>query len=111
MKFLKITVFLLLAVCVSCQDARKDNKDDKEDLKTDITSDIVGFSDLSIYNLPSHWTDQDGKEIQMQDLKGKVLAMVMIYTSCQAACPRLVADMRNIEKQIPHNLKTQTKNK
>jgi protein SCO1/2 len=26
--------------------------------------------------------------------------MVMIYTSCKAACPRLVADMRNIEKQV-----------
>src|SRR5690554_5545126 len=33
------------------------------------------------------------------------VAMVMIYTSCQAACPRLVADMRNIEKQIPEDKK------
>lgn len=41
----------------------------------------------------------------MEDLHGKVIAMVMIYTSCQAACPRLVADMRNIEKQIPENKK------
>lgn len=30
--------------------------------------------------------------------------MVMIYTSCKAACPRLVADMRNIEKKIPKEL-------
>lgn len=29
------------------------------------------------------------------------MVMVMIYTSCKAACPRLVADMRNIEAQIP----------
>ena len=27
--------------------------------------------------------------------------MVMIYTTCKAACPRLVADMRNIESQVP----------
>ena len=27
--------------------------------------------------------------------------MVMIYTTCKAACPRLVGDMRNIEKKIP----------
>jgi protein SCO1/2 len=33
--------------------------------------------------------------------------MVMIYTSCQAACPRLVADMRNIEQQIPEDKKDQ----
>ncbi|HAB28080.1 MAG TPA: SCO family protein [Xanthomarina gelatinilytica] len=38
---------------------------------------------------------------QLEDLKGKTLVMVMIYTSCKAACPRLVADMRNIEAQIP----------
>lgn len=65
------------------------------------------FSDLSIFNLPSHWTNQDGEEIELKDLQGKVTAMVMIYTSCKAACPRLVADMRNIEKQIPQNKKDQ----
>lgn len=63
------------------------------------------ISDLSIYNLPSKWTNQDGKNIEMKDLKGKVLVMVMIYTSCKAACPRLVADMRNIESRLPGDVK------
>lgn len=63
------------------------------------------FSDMSIYNLPSNWTTHNGNEIEMKNLEGKVLVMVMIYTSCQAACPRLVADMRNIEKQIPEDKK------
>lgn len=63
------------------------------------------ISDLSIYNLPSKWTNQDGKNIEMKDLKGKVLVMVMIYTSCKAACPRLVADMRNIESRLPQDVK------
>ena len=63
------------------------------------------ISDLSIFNLPSKWTNQDGKNIEMKDLKGKVLVMVMIYTSCKAACPRLVADMRNIESRLPGDVK------
>jgi len=63
------------------------------------------ISDLSIYNLPSKWTNQNGQNIEMKDLKGKVLVMVMIYTSCKAACPRLVADMRNIESRLPENIK------
>ncbi|WP_245600497.1 SCO family protein [Flavobacterium daejeonense] len=63
------------------------------------------ISDLSIYNLPSKWTNQNGQNIEMKDMKGKVLVMVMIYTSCKAACPRLVADMRNIEKRLPENIK------
>ena len=44
---------------------------------------------------------EEGKSIQLKELKGKTLVIVMIYTTCKAACPRLVADMRNIEKQIP----------
>src|SRR5690606_6048796 len=63
------------------------------------------ISDLSIYNLPSIWTTQDNEKIELKELRGDVLVMVMIYTSCKAACPRLAADMRNIEKQIPENKK------
>jgi protein SCO1/2 len=67
------------------------------------------ISDLSIYNLPSKWTNQNGKNLAMKDLKGQVLAMVMIYTSCKSACPRLVADMRNIESRLPDNIKKNVK--
>jgi protein SCO1/2 len=63
----------------------------------------VEISDSSIFNLTSKWHTEEGKEIVLEDLKGKPLVMVMIYTTCKAACPRLVADMRNIEAQIPKN--------
>ncbi len=62
------------------------------------------ISENSIFNLTSTWNTEEGKSIELVDLKGKTLVMVMIYTTCKAACPRLVADMRNIEKQIPENL-------
>lgn len=71
--------------------------------------DTKEISDLSIYNLPSVWTNQDKQEIELKELKGNILVMVMIYTSCQAACPRLVADMRAIEKQIPEAQKNKVK--
>lgn len=54
----------------------------------------------SIFNLTSKWTTQNNQQIELKDLKGDVLVMVMIYTSCKAACPRLVADMRNINKKV-----------
>ncbi|MBQ0788646.1 MAG: SCO family protein [Oceanihabitans sp.] len=64
------------------------------------------ISEASIFNLTSKWHTEEGNEIQLKDLKGKTLVMVMIYTTCKAACPRLVADMRNIEAEIPkENLK------
>ncbi|GAA5225264.1 hypothetical protein GCM10025777_58950 [Membranihabitans marinus] len=54
----------------------------------------------SIFNLSSSWTTQDKETITLKDLNGQVLVMVMIYTSCKAACPRLVADMRNIFDKV-----------
>ncbi len=79
------------------------------DLKliTDQTKKIISdeISEESIFNLTTKWNTEEGKTIQLKDLKGKTLVMVMIYTTCKAACPRLVADMRNIEKQIPKKTK------
>jgi protein SCO1/2 len=63
------------------------------------------ISETSIFNLSSKWKTEENKTIELKDLKGKTLVMVMIYTSCKTACPRLVADMRNIEKQVPEKLK------
>jgi protein SCO1/2 len=77
--------------------------------KTENTIKDKAISDLSIYNLPSKWSNQDGLAIEMKDLKGEVLVMVMIYTSCKAACPRLVADMRNIESRLSDNIKKNVK--
>lgn len=68
-----------------------------------------GISEMSVYNLPSTWTNQDNEDIQLKDLQGDVLVMVMIYTSCKAACPRLVADMRNIEEKLPDGIKDEVK--
>jgi len=65
------------------------------------------ISETSIFNLTSKWKTEENETIELRDLKGKTLVMVMIYTSCKAACPRLVADMRNIEKKIPDNVKNQ----
>lgn len=59
------------------------------------------ISEESIFNLTSRWKNQDNKTLEIKDFRGKVSIMVMIYTSCKAACPRLVADMRDIESKIP----------
>ncbi|WP_291865909.1 SCO family protein [Maribacter sp.] len=59
------------------------------------------ISEESIFNLTTKWVTEENRTIELKDLKGKTLVMVMIYTTCKAACPRLVADMRNIEKQLP----------
>ena len=66
-----------------------------------VMSDENEISEISIFNLTTNWNTEEENAIQLKELKGKTLVIVMIYTTCKAACPRLVADMRNIEKQIP----------
>lgn len=98
----KIIAFIILLFTLqSCKDAKN------EEISN--TSQNKEISDLSIYNLPSRWTTQDGKNIELKSLKGNVLVMVMIYTTCKAACPRLVADMRNIESKLDKNTKKNVK--
>lgn len=67
------------------------------------------ISDMSVYNLASVWTTQDSTEMKLEQLQGNVVVMVMIYTSCKSACPRLAADMRAIEKQVPEDKKDHLK--
>ena len=90
---------LSLALLTSCNrgDDGLNLNPEAENFSAEVSTEIP---ELSIYNLPSTWTTQDDQQIELKDLQGKVLVMVMIYTSCKAACPRLVADMRNIEKQV-----------
>lgn len=103
-KLLALTVFLG-AVFISCQNNSSSTDNSEQNLKQPIITEDL--SDLSVYNLPSSWNDQNGNEIVLEDLKGNIVVVAMIYTTCQAACPRLVADMRHIEKTI--NVKNKDK--
>ncbi|WP_276380671.1 SCO family protein [Flavobacterium sp. H4147] len=95
-----IIAFAFLFSIFGCKEA------DKKEIKAETKKEI---SDLSIYNLPSKWTTQNGKDIELKSLRGNVLVMVMIYTSCKAACPRLVADMRDIESKLDKKTKQNVK--
>ena len=91
-----ILLSLSFVLLFGCQSSAKKEKEQAENKP---------ITELSIYNLPEKWTTQEGNDIELKQLRGKVLVMVMIYTSCKAACPRLVADMRNIEKRVPKEYK------
>lgn len=54
----------------------------------------------SIYDLESNWRTQENKHVKLSDLKGKVRVVAMGYTSCQYACPRIIADLRRIEAEL-----------
>lgn len=89
MKFFpSIPLFLLLFSC------------SERSTVTEVKIEDEPMDEMSIYQLPSVWNTQDGNQIEFADLKGETLAVVMIYTACRTACPRLVADMRAIESAV-----------
>ena len=63
--------------------------------------------DESIYNLSSEWKKQDGSIIKLDALKGKTVVMAMVFTHCQSACPRLVADMQRVQKEVGNQANVQ----
>lgn len=84
MKYFYYLVFSIVLL-MSC----KENKPKVAELPSD-----------SIFNLTSEWQNQNNDSLQLKNLQGKTLVVVMIYTSCKSACPILVSKMKSIEAKI-----------
>jgi len=92
---------LSLILMTACEQQKTSDDTTPKTVGVDVTTASKEEIDgLSIYQLTSSWKTQEGEEITFRDLNGEVLVVAMIYTSCQSACPRLIADMRTIESKI-----------
>lgn len=91
MKKLVISIFASLLL-FSCH---------KEEIEEPITN--------SIFMLDSEWENQNGEKLKLASLQGKTLVMVMIYTSCRTACPRLTGDMRRIDMEVGNKYDKETR--
>lgn len=54
----------------------------------------------SIYYLESRWFDQNGEELQLRTLRGKAQVIAMIYGRCEGACPRIIEELRQVERLL-----------
>jgi protein SCO1/2 len=61
----------------------------------------------SVYDLASAWSDQNGRTINLADLKGKTRVVVMFFSSCSYACPRITADLKSIESKLTDEQKNE----
>ncbi|TLS38351.1 SCO family protein [Pseudalkalibacillus caeni] len=46
------------------------------------------------------YTDQNGKELGLSDLKGKVWIADFIFTNCDTVCPPMTANMAEIQQKL-----------
>lgn len=54
----------------------------------------------SVYDLGHTWTNQDGRAVNMAELKGRPRVVVMFFSTCTYACPRITADLKAIERKL-----------
>lgn len=55
----------------------------------------------SLYALDAKWTTQDGRVMPLADLRGDVVVLAMVYTSCTMTCPLLTNEMLAVQRALP----------
>jgi protein SCO1/2 len=91
-------LLLVLLASMGCQ--RVEKADTVSDGAGDSGSSAAS-SDVSLYDLNLTFTNQDAEAVPLQSLAGRPLIASMMYTSCKSACPRIAADLRRIQDQVP----------
>ena len=64
------------------------------------------FTDESLYQLDSIWTNDTGRALKLGKLHGHTQVVAMFFASCTYACPIIVHDMQRIEAALPESLRT-----
>jgi len=67
------------------------------------------LSSRSVYQLDASWTTDAGRSFQLAALRGRPVVLAMFFTSCGYACPRIVADMTQIQQNLPAAVRDQAR--
>ncbi|HXR83027.1 MAG TPA: SCO family protein [Hanamia sp.] len=97
---MKLFVFLFFAIILfGCSDVSNQSAFVGEGPKHETA--LVGtIPSESIYQLPDTFQTQDKKLVTLASFAGKPTIVGMIFTHCTYACPRLTADIKNIEQDL-----------
>lgn len=98
MKYKIIAFFLATVFLLSCNEKVEKDCCKKEKNNTDDVVKNEMSSSESIFNLESKWIKQNKDSLSLRDLSSKITVTAMVFTHCESACPRIVADIQRIEK-------------
>ncbi len=91
-----LILFSLVALFCSCQ-----GEGEKDCCKKGSSNLSTGtIPSESLFNLSSAWQNQHADTIALNHLNGKITVLAMVFTHCESACPRIVADIQRIEKSF-----------
>ena len=63
--------------------------------------------DDSIYHIDSTWVSQDQKSVKIAQLSGKIQIIAFVYTYCEHSCPIIMSRLKQIEKHLPTEKKSE----
>ena len=55
--------------------------------------------DASVYHLGAAWATDGGDTLALADLRGRPVALAMVYSECGTACPLLVHDLKRLGRR------------
>jgi protein SCO1/2 len=93
---------VFLSLIISCKDKEEKKGDCCKKPETETSASGVN-GDITLHDISSEWTTQDNRKVKLADFKNKVVVAAMIFTNCQSACPRITADLKRIETEIPND--------
>lgn len=103
---MKLRFSWLLAIpflFAACQPASKQDKQAAADANVAVAPPSEDELAESLYQITDTFLTQDGREVTLADFKGKPMVVTMIFTHCAFVCPRLTADIRQMEQQMKAN--------
>lgn len=99
MKISFALLILISTILISC--AKKHELKAKSCCSKETSAETLKeISGESIYNLTSLWTTQSKESLQLSHFQSKIVITAMVFTHCESACPRIVADMQRIESSL-----------
>lgn len=97
-----ISVFAVVFVSCNNQEEKECEPGKKEWCKKENSTSKIStvIPEESVFNITSDWKNQDNVIIKLNSLSGKITVTAMVFTHCESACPRIVADIQRIEKSF-----------
>lgn len=97
---MKTTIFIFFVLILwGCNDSNKKSAF-AGSAPVFATAAVGTIPDESIYMLADTFQTQDNKAVTLSSFSGKPTVIGMIFTHCDFACPRLTADIKNIEQNL-----------
>jgi protein SCO1/2 len=61
---------------------------------------LAAFDQKSLYQMPLKFKNQSNQEVLLSQFAGQKMALALFFSSCQYACPLILAEMKKIEKGL-----------